>query len=142
MTNRVVIGNLNGNFAARISKPGVNVLTATEIGDFLLHELYNTDRTIQRGQVVQSPGGADFSYVATPAVGYVPFCVATMMLFQTSAYNTSALNSAARCYFASTDYYCKDGQLAFYNWGKWNTSYLGVSFTSVWEYVVYAVRTV
>ena len=58
MVNRVLLGSYGGSFKARISRPGIDVLTATSLSDFMMHEAYAGLAPIQSGVVYLPPGTA------------------------------------------------------------------------------------
>ncbi|WP_276122574.1 hypothetical protein [Pararhizobium qamdonense] len=75
MVDRVCIGLNNGNWIARISKPGIDVLTATSVGQFYMHEDFPSHRVLQAGSILFATNSltATLTY---PNRGFVPIIFA------------------------------------------------------------------
>lgn len=77
MTNRVVLGHRgSGVYGLFISKPGFNVLTATD-NNLLFNSNYGTLQIVQAGQVtIGSNSGT--SDVGTSNLGFSPVCLTAL----------------------------------------------------------------
>lgn len=79
--NRVVLGYHNGIFKARVTKPGFDVLTETNIQNFSLHESYPSSAIYLAGSA-SHPIGAGMLTVSWPALPYIPMAI--ILLQQTN----------------------------------------------------------
>lgn len=75
MANRVCIGLNDGDWIARISKPGVNVLTETALGSFYMHEAFPSHRVLQTGSVLFGTSSTTVT-ITYPNRGFVPIIFA------------------------------------------------------------------
>lgn len=74
MTNRVILGrNDAGTFVARVSAPGYNVLTLTDLSKFQLHESFMGAAMLISGQVACPKGSAAITIMFTN-LGFIPVC--------------------------------------------------------------------
>lgn len=71
MTNRILIGWYDGDFVARISNPGVNVLTNTNMNNFMMHEDFSSMGLILSGLVKRTPGQSTLT-ISFSSMGFVP----------------------------------------------------------------------
>ena len=79
--NRVVLGYDNGVFKARVTKPGFNVLTETNIQNFSLHEAYPSAAIYLAGSA-SHPIGAPMLTIGWPTLTYIPMAI--ILLQQTT----------------------------------------------------------
>ncbi len=70
MANRIVLGVNGADWVARISKPGIDVLTNTDLSNFWMHEDYYSMRILQTGTVAF--GASATVTITYPNRGYIP----------------------------------------------------------------------
>ncbi|WLR91011.1 hypothetical protein [Shinella zoogloeoides] len=85
MTNRVVLGKLNGSMAARVSKPGIDVLTASALEDFFLHESFKGHRILQTGSIPFATNTTTCT-IYYPDWGFVPIIFMVPAASDTAVY--------------------------------------------------------
>lgn len=135
MVNRVLVGQHNGQFVARVSVPGVDVMTATQIQHFMMHELYSSDQVLMRGSAILTETMPEYVEIPIPMLGYIPF----VEFYMTSApVSTGVPNSAyARAFPAGafTTIYIMDGKLTLPNLAVYSPGNI-----VIYEYAIYLTR--
>lgn len=74
MSNRAIFGFNGTTFCCRISRPGVDVLTATSLADFYLHEDYFNHQILVKGSGIIAANAASAT-ITYPNFGFVPIII-------------------------------------------------------------------
>lgn len=136
MVSRVLIGNVNG-FKARITKPGVDVESASSIESFLLHEQYSANNILLRTEVLVTPNMADYYSFPIPDPGFIPFVESYLWAGTQADYNNGVPATAARVYpVFGSGIRIKQGLLTLPNFGK----IAGTGYVSLYELTIYNCR--